>query len=112
MRRNSATLSGLALGLAALTGCVPTPPPAICPAFTAPPPAAPPPAAIVVPPTPVWLPPRRHVAVVAHPVHHVVVHRRWVHRYVARTVYRRIWSPSCGSVLHPCDVDHRAVPEQ
>lgn len=107
MRRNSAILLGLALALAALTGCVQAPTPAPCPAFTAPP-AAPPPAAVIVPPTPVWTPPRRHVAVVAHPVHHVVVHRHWVHRYVARAAL----GPSCGSVPHPCDVDHLVVPEQ
>ena len=110
MQRNSATLLGLALGLAALAGCVQAPPPqAICPAFAAPLPVAPPPAAVVLPPTPVWTPPRHHVVVVTHRVHHVVVRRHWAHRDVVRTVYR---SPYCGSVPHPCDVDHRVVPEQ
>lgn len=109
MQRNSATLLGLALGLAALTGCAQAPAPAPCPAFTAPPPTAPPPAAVVVPPTPVWTPPRHHIAAVAHPVHHVVtVHRHWVHRYVARAAL----SPYCGSVSHPCNVDHLVVPEE
>jgi hypothetical protein len=111
MKRNLPILLGLALGLAALTGCVQAPSPAPCPAFTAPPPAAPPPAAMVIPPTPVWTPPRRHVAVVAHPVHHVVVHHYVTHKYVARAAYR-VLSPSCGSVAHPCDVDHRVVPVQ
>lgn len=109
MRRNSATLFGLGLGLAGLAGCVQAPPPPICPAFTAPPPAAPPPAAVVLPPTPVWTPPRHHVAVAVHPVHHViVVHRHWVHRYVAHGAL----SPYCGSVPHPCNVDHLVVPQK
>ena len=110
MKRNLPILLGLALGLPALTGCVaPAPAPvaaAPCPAVIAPPPVA----AVIPPPTPVWTPPRRHIAVAVHPVHHVVVHRHWTHRYVSRVVYREAWAPGCGSTVHPCNVEHLSVP--
>lgn len=105
MKRNVPAFLGLALGLAALGGCIQTPPPAPCLAFTTPPP---PPAAILVPPAPVWTPPPRHV-VLLHPVHRVVaVRHRWVHKYVARVSP----GPYCGSVPHPCNVEHLTVPVQ
>ena len=46
--------------------------------------------------------------------HHVVLHVRhhWVHRYVTRTVYRVAWLGGCGSVEHPCNVEHLTVPIQ
>ena len=50
-------------------------------------------------------PPMKH-RVVMH------VHHHWVHKYVAHAVYREAWSPACGSVAHPCNVDHLVVPEQ
>jgi hypothetical protein len=44
-------------------------------------------------------------------VKHTVVHRHWVHRFVAHRVYVAM-APTCGSVVHPCNVDHLTVPEQ
>jgi hypothetical protein len=115
MKRNLPILLGLTLGLAALGGCVPpAPAPALCPALTSPPPVPPPPVAVFIPPPtprPVWTPPRRHVAMIVHHAH-PVAHHYWVHRYVARTVYREVWTSGCGNVAHPCDVDHRTVPIQ
>jgi len=112
MRRNLPILLGLALGLPALAGCV-APAPTPVPVAMAPCPAAPPPAVALIPPSaPVWTPPRRHAAVVTHPVHHVVVQHHWVHRYVSRVVYREAWVPGCGSGVHPCNVEHLVVPKQ
>jgi hypothetical protein len=105
----------LALGLAALAGCVPPPPP---PAEVAvvPPPAPPPlpPVALAAPvavPVEVPVMRRRHPAHLAHTAPHHVVHRHFVRRTtVMRTTYAPVWSPQCGSVSHACDVDHTAAP--
>jgi len=45
------------------------------------------------------------------PVKHLAVHHHWVHRFVARPVYAAL-GPACGSVVHPCNVDHLTVPIQ
>lgn len=46
--------------------------------------------------------------------HHVVAHIRHhrVHRYVTRTVYREAWLPVCGSIDHPCNIEHIIVPRE
>lgn len=46
--------------------------------------------------------------------HRVVAHvHHWVHRYVRRTVYRRVvLLPACGSIDHPCNVEHLTLPEE
>jgi hypothetical protein len=50
------------------------------------------------------------------PVKHRVAVRqhRWVHHYVyvARPRYLVAWTPACGGVEHPCNVDHLTVPIQ
>jgi hypothetical protein len=41
--------------------------------------------------------------------HHVALRQHhWVHRYVTRVA----WTPACGSVAHPCNVEHLTVPIQ
>ncbi|HWD60166.1 MAG TPA: hypothetical protein VG308_17910 [Stellaceae bacterium] len=104
----------LALGLAAIAGCVP-PPAAPAEIAIMPPPAPPPPVALAVPvAVPVEVPVVRHHPVhVAHFAPHRVVHRHWVRRTtVMRTTYAPLWPPQCGSVSHPCNVDHTTAPIQ
>jgi hypothetical protein len=114
MKRTVLAGFGLVLGLAAMSGCVPQPAPpqvALVPEAP-PPPPAPPPVALMPVAAPVWVPTvRHHAARVAHPMAHVAAHHHWVRRYSSvRTSYAPAWSPQCGSVAHPCTVEHIAVP--
>jgi|SRR5579863_2550541 len=105
---NCKLLSLAIIGLA-LSGCVPPPAPQV--AVVTPP--APLPVAVVepvpvalipvVPPPQSW---HRRAARVMRPA----MHHRWVRRY---STVRVSYSPAgCGSVVHPCDVEHDIVPIQ
>ena len=123
MRRYFLTQVGLAIGIAALTGCKPQPQaaanvPAPRPVAVAaaspvevPPPVAPPaaaaqPVALAPPAAPVSVPTVSHSPVT---VVQRVVHRRWVHKYYAPR-YASAWMPQCGSDVHPCNVEHVVLP--
>jgi hypothetical protein len=116
MKRKLLAGVGLMLGVVALSGCVPPPPPAqvaAVPVAVAPPPiiVVPPPVIVMQPPAPpVWSPMRHHV--VRHRTVRVVhrVYHHWTHRYYATRVH--YWSPRCGSVDHPCTVEERTAPIQ
>lgn len=82
MKRPSLSRLGLMLGFAALLGGAP--------AFADAP-------AIACPPV------KHHVA---------VHHHRWGHRYIARPIYRQAWGRVCGSIDHPCNIDHLTIPVQ
>jgi len=96
---------GLGFTLIVLSGCVPPPPPLPVVAVAAPPAVI---AAVPVAFVPEPLPPARvihhHAAAVRPAVHH------HAHRYVS---HRRVFVsglPYCGSTMHPCNVEHVAVP--
>ena len=45
--------------------------------------------------------------------HHVAVRQHhWVRHYVSPAPYRVAFTPVCGSIEHPCNVDHLTVPVQ
>ena len=106
--RKAFTGLGAAVGLAVLSGCVPPAPPPSPVVAVAPPPAVI--AAVPVAFVPEPLSPGR----VIH--HHAAVARPAVHHHVRRYVsHRRVFVsglPYCGSTVHPCNVEHIAVPIQ
>jgi hypothetical protein len=103
--RNAIIGLGAAIGLAMLSGCVPPPAPAAVVVAPPPPPIVSVPVALV--PEPPLPAPVHHHVVAAHPaVHH------HVHRYVTRTRVLALRSPYCGSIVHPCNVEHVTAPVQ
>ncbi len=109
MKRTLFTGIGFAVGALILSACAPplVPPPVVV--------AAPPPVVLAVAPVPIPPPPpmvRRYRVRSAHPA----IHRHWTRRYVAvRTHYVRdvrVRVPGCGSVEHPCNVEHVTAPFQ
>ncbi len=99
--------TGLALALAALSGCVPPTAPVLAEA-PAPAAAAAPVALIPVPPPPA--PVYHHAAARHTAVHHPVAqHRRVTHRYASRVRTSSQGVPFCG-VERPCNVEHVVVP--
>jgi hypothetical protein len=86
MKRHLPAGFGLILGFAALLSCAPQPVHADTSTTGCPPPV-------------------KH-RVVAHVRHH------WAHRYVAHAPYLAAWTPVCGSVARPCNVEHLTVPVQ